>query len=341
MKEQVKQLWRRCFSDSEAFVDLYFRLRYTNDVNMAIRSGREVIAALQLLPYPMTCGGEVLPTAYVSGACTHPDYRGRGVMRELLSEALTRLWRDGTPLSTLIPAEPWLFDYYARSGYAPVFRTARTTFTDTGGALPADTPLLEETCDYRPDDYALLDRCLRARPCCILHTEEDYRVLLADLRLGGGFVATLRRDGLPLALAVVYPDGHDGWRVAEAVSADPALRHRLLLCLCRRLGQSALTVLEPADEAPTDAVRPLGMMRVVDAHRLLRLYAGTHPEADVNIALTDEQLTANSGYYYIIGGKCTHSPVPLPGGKHLRLTPDGLARWLFADRAPYMSLMMD
>lgn len=118
-QEKVKNLWKLCFNDSEEFTEMYFQLRYNNDVNIAIQSGEEVIAALQMLPYPMTFEGEDIHTAYISGACTHPDYRNRGVMQELLSQAFARMLHNNASLSTLIPAEPWLFDYYARSGYAP------------------------------------------------------------------------------------------------------------------------------------------------------------------------------------------------------------------------------
>ena len=39
---------------------MYFRLRYNNEVNIAIESGDEVISALQMLPYPMTfCGKQI------------------------------------------------------------------------------------------------------------------------------------------------------------------------------------------------------------------------------------------------------------------------------------------
>ena len=77
MREKVKNLWKLCFNDSDEFTDMYFRLRYSNDVNIAIQSGEEVIAALQMLPYPMTFGKNEIKTGYVSGACTHPDYRNR------------------------------------------------------------------------------------------------------------------------------------------------------------------------------------------------------------------------------------------------------------------------
>ena len=68
MREKVRKLWKLCFNDSKEFVDMYFRLRYNNDVNVAIESGNEVIAALQMLPYPMTFCGNKVATAYISGA---------------------------------------------------------------------------------------------------------------------------------------------------------------------------------------------------------------------------------------------------------------------------------
>lgn len=91
IKEQVKALWKVCFDDSEEFVEMYFRLRYKTEVNVAIKSGDEVISALQMLPYPMTFGGETVQTSYISGACTHPDFRSKGVMRELLSQSFARM----------------------------------------------------------------------------------------------------------------------------------------------------------------------------------------------------------------------------------------------------------
>ena len=100
IREKVKNLWKLCFNDSEEFTELYFRLRYNNDINIAIQSGEEVIAALQMLPYPMTFEGEDIHTAYISGACTHPDYRNRGVMHELLSQAFARMLHNNVALST-------------------------------------------------------------------------------------------------------------------------------------------------------------------------------------------------------------------------------------------------
>ena len=38
-KQQIKALWKLCFDDSDAFIDMYFRLRYNDEVNIALESG--------------------------------------------------------------------------------------------------------------------------------------------------------------------------------------------------------------------------------------------------------------------------------------------------------------
>ena len=337
IREKVKNLWKLCFNDSEEFTELYFRLRYNNDINIAIQSGEEVIAALQMLPYPMTFEGEDIHTAYISGACTHPDYRNRGVMHELLSQAFARMLHNNVALSTLIPAEPWLFDYYARSGYAPVFRYAEETFI-ASGTPAADTGLtLEMSAEYTEKRYEYLDRKLRERPCCIQHTEEDFQVIIADLQLGQGFVCTLSNGKEITALAITYPIGKANWHIGEIVSDTPVTNTLLLQHICQSLNLPSIRVLTPPT---TDKSQLLGMARIINAKTMLQLYATVHPELELSIHLTDEQVSANNGYYYLNNGKCMNSAKRLPGS-HLALTIGELTEKIFATSSPYMSLMLN
>lgn len=337
IREKVKKLWRLCFDDSEEFTEMYFRLRYNNDINIAIQSGEEVIAALQMLPYPMTFEGEDIHTAYISGACTHPDFRNRGVMHELLSQAFARMLHNQVSLSTLIPAEPWLFGYYARSGYAPVFRYAEETFIASGTSA-ADTPLtMEMSAEYTGQRYEYLNRKLRERPCCIQHTKEDFQVIIADLQLGQGLICTLDNEEGITALAIAYPIGKGNWRIGEIVSDTPETKALLLQHICQRLNLPSVRVLAPP---ATDESRPLGMARIINAKTMLHLYAAAHPEQELSIHLTDEQVSANNGYYYLNNGKCMNSAKRLPG-RHLALTIGELTEKIFATSSPYMSLMLN
>ena len=338
-KEKIKQLWKTCFEDTPEFVDLYFDLRYTNDVNLCIESGDEVLAALQLLSYPMTYAGQTVPTAYVSGACTHPDYRGKGVMRELLAEAFSRMHAQGVMLSTLIPATPSLFRYYARSGYADVFRYASTLWKPD--ACPTDTPSAYNhlrTTEFRDDIYRYLDRKLGERPCCLQHTAADFRVILAALRLEGGQVDVLSRQSRVVAAAVTHPAADGTWTVGELVAESPTEADTLLHAISRASGDVPLRLIHPVQ--PATAAHPLGMARIIDAPAMLRLYTAAHPEVGLNLALSDELIAANTGYYYLYGGKCMRSKDRLPGG-HRHLTVDQLTQELLAPEHPYMSLMLN
>ena len=136
VKEQVRRLWATCFHDSEAFMDLYFGCRYTDSLNEYMESDGQVIAALQRIPYRLTYEGMNVPVAYISGACTHPVYRERGVMRKLLAQAHQSMFREGMLFSTLIPAEDWLKGYYARSGYTLCFQRRKKLLT--ASCLPVE-----------------------------------------------------------------------------------------------------------------------------------------------------------------------------------------------------------
>ena len=79
-KQQVKDLWRTCFGDSEAFIDLYFDRVYQDDNTLTIERNGQIVSALQMLPYTMTYFGTEISVAYISGACTVPEQRGQGLM---------------------------------------------------------------------------------------------------------------------------------------------------------------------------------------------------------------------------------------------------------------------
>ena len=36
IRRQVKELWKLCFDDNEKFIDLYFNLRFNQNVNISI-----------------------------------------------------------------------------------------------------------------------------------------------------------------------------------------------------------------------------------------------------------------------------------------------------------------
>ncbi|MCD8310393.1 MAG: GNAT family N-acetyltransferase [Prevotellaceae bacterium] len=342
LREQVKALWKRCFTDGDAFTDLYFHLRYSDDINLCLQEDGHVVCALQLLPYALTFHGTMLKADYVSGACTHPDRRRHGLMRELLKQSFQHSYEKGVDLSFLIPAEPWLFDYYARSGYAPVFHITRRLHIAGRHPAPLTHGLhVAHTDQYSPALYRYLTRKQMERPCCILHTEEDLHVVIANLRLFGGAVYTLCGDGngKAVALAVVFPTETDGLTVGELLADSDALETCLLDAICQERGVNSLSVETPP--RPDAPCLRLGMARIVRALPIVQRHAAAHAETTRTFYLVDNEVTANTGLYILERGTCRFRPGQLHQADVPTIGPAELTCRLFAPLQPYMSLMLN
>lgn len=335
-KEKVKALWKLCFDDTEEFIEMYFTLRYKNERNVAIESGDEVISALQMLPYPMSFCNTMIDTSYISGACTHPDFRSKGAMRQLLSQAFARMLQNGVYISTLIPAERWLFDYYARMGYAPVFHYSSKEFI-LPEFIPSKEIVVETLSEYQEEVYSYLNRKLSERPCCIQHTEEDFRVIMTDLAVSNGVLFVARLQDKINGAAIAYK-AKDKVIINELLADCKDAEHSLLYHIRQHLGSSNMIQLMPPDnQYPQQA---LGMARIINAKEVLQLYASAFPEDEMQIELSDKQLTANNGYYYLCKGKCMYSPDRLPG-THIQMNINELTDRILQPLSPYMSLMMN
>lgn len=108
--------------------------------------------------------------------------------------------------------------------------------------------------------------------------------------------------------------------------------------ICEKKHISTLEVYMPPAEDATNL--PLGMARIINAKTMLKRYAIIHPELEASIYLTDEQVSANTGYYYLSKGKCKSSAKRLPG-RHLTLTIGELSEKIFESLNPSMSLMLN
>ncbi len=336
IKEQVKALWKICFEDSEEFIEMYFRLRYKNEVNVAIQSGDEVISALQMLPYPMTFCGKTVQTSYISGACTHPDFRSKGAMRELLSQSFARMLRNGVHFSTLIPAEPWLFDYYKRMGYASVFQYSVKEIT-----LPEFIPSKDITVDIvsEPQDevYSYLNRKLSERSCCIQHTAEDFQVIMADLPISGGNLFVARQANEIRGIAIIYK-GNKRIITNELLAENKDTEYSLLYAIKQYTGYNRITQLLPPDEELPQ--HSLGMARIINAKEVLQIYASAFPEDEMQLEVSDKQLSVNNGYYYLSDGKCRYSAERLSGA-HMQMNISELTERILKKLNPSMSLMLN
>ncbi|NDV66378.1 GNAT family N-acetyltransferase [Bacteroides sp. 224] len=339
IKEQVKELWRTCFNDSEEFMDLYFTHRFNDDVNVVIEKEGKITSALQMIPYPMTLWGDIVQTSYISGACTCPDSRGKGAMKELLSLSFHRMVQTGVSLSTLIPAEAWLFEYYARMGYASIFRYSLRNLDASKMVLSLGEYQLSISETYNKQVFDYFNQKMQERSCCIQHTEADYKVILADLILSGGTTVTAYQQGKVVGVAFVLPEEGETLFVKELLADSAEIENHLLYEGCQTYKCKKISIITPAAEEDAPQLL-LGMARIILAKDILQRYAAAYPDLEMNIELVDNQLPENSGYYRIASGKCVFDKEKAPAIYH-QMTIGELTKTVFDKLNAYMSLMLD
>lgn len=336
-KEEVKKLWKLCFGDSDEFIAMYFRLRYNDEVSMTIRREGRIVSALQMIPYPLTFQGEELQASYISGACTHPDFRSKGVMKALLIASFEEMARRNIPLSFLIPAESGLYHYYARTGYAPAFFRTQTVqhyshAIEEGGALQ-----FTHTTAFDKEVYDYIAQASRRRTNYVQHTEDDLKVVLTDLAMSNGNMVVAYKDNRVVGVLFAYPQP-DMLKVNELFADTIAIEESLLAEAAHYYKSDRILRFNPPTGA--DDELPFGMARIVNAQMVLQHYAAARPTQTMYIALVDNELSCNNGFYTIEKGSCTFCKEK-PEGSYPILTIQQLSALIFNEVRLYMSLMMD
>jgi predicted acetyltransferase len=153
-------------------MDLIFSRKYKEEDTLVYFEEGVAVASLQLQPYTMQLYGEAVQLYYLMGLCTLPEYRGRGYMAQLIVESIKVVKLRGVFLTVLVPAENWLYGYYAKYGYVKTFDEDPT---------PIDLELIAHT--YSRDvleAYKLFDMKFQHKESTVLKTQDDFDVMLTE-----------------------------------------------------------------------------------------------------------------------------------------------------------------
>lgn len=128
--KQIRDLWDICFPDESGFNEYFFSNLFVLENVLLYLVDDQIAAMTQMIPCKIRFSDRVEDCTYIYGACTHPEYRRQHLMSRLLERSFVLDQSLGRKCSVLIPAEPWLFDFYHDFGYRPVFKihTTETVF---------------------------------------------------------------------------------------------------------------------------------------------------------------------------------------------------------------------
>ncbi|MDR1601659.1 MAG: GNAT family N-acetyltransferase [Tannerella sp.] len=275
MKQQIIDLWKTVFGDSDAFVKLWFDHIYRNEQTLVVEKRGRIVSALQIIPREMIYFGERISAAYVCGVCTLPAERGKGFMTQMLHEAERVMTDRRFALATLIPSDGWLFGYYGRFGYATTFDLSSETHCLHTQTFPAVTCRIEPSGPVADDAlYRCYDLVQSARQCAIIHRASDLELVRQDCLTDGGDCWAAHVDGQPAGIAFAVPRADGTVFFKEIACDDPSLRNALIQSVMKHYRAHTARVRIPPVTASS---APYGMARVLDAARIYDIYLRHNP----------------------------------------------------------------
>ncbi|MBQ2907439.1 MAG: GNAT family N-acetyltransferase [Bacteroidales bacterium] len=355
IKEQVRILWDKCFSEEDKrFVDLYFKMRYNDEDNIFIEREGKVVSALQLISYPFSYYGKTIGCAYISGACTDPDYRSQGLMNELILKSLKKAKNNGACFAALIPASESLFNYYSGTNFVTTFdyskmhiNISRQTATNTQQSVMVSRFEPESEEEFY-EVYEYFNNKMRSRNCCIQHDEYDFKVITEDLDIFDNYLLVAKYGDDICGLAFCYLR-NDAINIKDVFAESSAIFSDLVTAAVNMFENESVNIIIPP--VTGQKTHRLGMARIIDAETMLRIYATTHPKLKMELSLVDLIMTENNGTYYINNGvlekkdSIGSNVVDIEQltqalfGYHTEMLPDKLKS--FNNQAAFMSLMLD
>ena len=258
------------------------------------------IGHLQFPQLVLSLGEETLPAGYVVAVCTHPDHRGKGIMRPLLQEALRREKARGDVVSVLLPAEEWLYRYYTSvGGYAPVVNRARSRRLED--ALREEDPAVTASSLV---DYLLKVEASQQEPS-LLHSRAFWEVITEDFEREEDLAFQIHRTESGLIDGALFLVKGESELLVQALYGTKPVRKALLTEVARSSALPLAYLLRPSEGGIPEA---RAMMRVLDAPRFLEALVKYYPELRLSFRYWDELFPENDGDYLLSAGKVERLP---------------------------------
>ena len=351
-KQTLMDIWKTAFpADSDDFVKFYFEKKYCKENTLLLFKNDEIASCLQMLPYKMTYYKEHINTAYISGACTVPAHQNQGLMKNLLVHAFGEMRKRDNLLTTLIPQEPWLIDFYKKMGYAPCFDYKLTPICPE--YYPVSSSNKTQLKEFEHDDlratYYLYKRFFQKQNVRIQKSLFDFSVMVQAFQKFEGKVYVLKdRNNVVGVCFCFISDGKI--IVKDRVTKNVDYRQCFFLKLTQLFDNQPIFLSSGTTNVSQSFF--LGMARIVDAEKLMTLFAQAHPQAEFSIKISDEHILKNNLTLSVSKGEIAETTLQTVDfevsiGKLTQLLLGYQTRILgkkyavFPQQHPYMSLMLE
>ena len=128
-EERLISIWQKSFGDSREYVDFFFQNHYSSEDTLVCYYDGQETAELFLIDTQLKIKNKLYGAQYVYAACTLPEFRGRGFMKELICSAVKLGRKRNKYFTVLVPGSESLFDYYSKLGFSKYFKNKTIVFS--------------------------------------------------------------------------------------------------------------------------------------------------------------------------------------------------------------------
>ena len=127
--EKLKALWETAFDDSEENLGYFFKNTASPERVLAAFKEGKPVSALYMLESEIINKEKIYSAYYIYAVCTHPDFRGKGLMKSLFEELFKVAKSRNIDYLFLVPEEEYLFNIYEKLGFKNGFSYSEETLS--------------------------------------------------------------------------------------------------------------------------------------------------------------------------------------------------------------------
>lgn len=195
-KEKLKEIWRECFSDSEEYTNWYFENIYKEEDSMVIERNGEIQGGLHNFRYNFQIGSSEGSVDYLVGIGVLPEYRGMGVMDNLLRRVFEENKKNGKKIVTLTPVNERIYKKYGFE-YITELEKYSFYFSESIGEKVYD---IKRVTEANLTDNIILDilnvylENMRDKKIYVKRSKEGIKKILEELFFEDGLIYTVSKE---------------------------------------------------------------------------------------------------------------------------------------------------
>ncbi len=199
---QIKDLWKKCFGDPSAYIDVFFRKFAAVDQVLVVEEAGEINSMAVMLPSTLELSdGSEVPVGYVYALATNPYMQGKGHARQLLAYADQYLEENGMKAMVLVPASPSLHRFFEALGMDEGFSTRKVEILTSNLTGDTEGTTMEV---ISPSEYNEIRERLLAHTVHMTYSDHMIEFQQIGSHLAGGDLYRIEVDGAVGCAAIEY-----------------------------------------------------------------------------------------------------------------------------------------